>query len=294
MGHHQGHSRRTHLTRSRRMLAGVAVLALLLSACGDRGVGGGGRAVGELTDVQNAVIQIVARGTFVEPAGTLQAYEEFTGIGSGSGFIIDPSGIAVTNNHVVTGAAALEVFVGGDTTNPRSARVLGVSECADLAVIQIDGDGFSFLEWYDGDVVPGLEVRAAGFPLGDPQYTLTAGIVAKADFDGNTNWASVERVIEHDANIQPGNSGGPLVTRDGKVVGVNYRGRDPGTGTTQFFAVGRQLAVPLIDQLRGGQDVHALGVNGVAVVSQTDGVAGIWVSSVDTNSPARSPSRPAM
>jgi serine protease Do len=101
--------------------------------------------------------------------------------GSGSGFIISADGLAVTNNHVVTGAATLEVFIGGDTTKGYNADVVGVSECNDLAVIDIDAPGdLPRFDWYDGEVKAGLDVYAAGFPLGDPEFTLTKGIVAKA------------------------------------------------------------------------------------------------------------------
>ncbi|MEI2690512.1 MAG: serine protease [Anaerolineae bacterium] len=72
----------------------------------------------------------------------------------------------------------------------------------------------------------GLDVYAAGFPLGDPEFTLTRGIVSKARADGETDWASVDSVLEHDASINPGNSGGPLITGDGKVIGVNYAGNN--------------------------------------------------------------------
>ncbi|MCB0970433.1 MAG: serine protease [Acidimicrobiales bacterium] len=286
---------RTH----RLLLALFAALALVVSACstggggsdgGDDGGGGGGGdssgAVDNLEDVKTAVIQIESQGSFAEPSGSLTAFEETEGVGRGSGFIIDPSGIAVTNNHVVTGSATLEVYVDGEE-DPVNAKVLGVSECSDLAVIDLDGDGYPFLEWYDGDLEPGLEVRSAGFPLGDPEYTLTSGIVSKADADGDTNWASVDSVIEHDATIQPGNSGGPLVEADtGKVVAVNYAGGDlGGTGTSQFFAIGSDLAQETVGELEEG-DVLSLGVNGQAVYDEEIGLAGIWVSSVDTNSPA--------
>ena len=147
-----------------------------------------------------------------------QLGEQLNVLGRGSGVIIDDSGVAVTNNHVVTGAAILRVFVGGES-QPRNARIVGVSECSDLAVIDIEGDGYPYLEWFDGQIYAGLDVFAAGFPLGDPEFTLTKGIVSKARTRGETNWASV---IEHDANINPGNSGGPLVTTDGKVIGINY------------------------------------------------------------------------
>jgi serine protease Do len=233
-------------------------------------------AVASLDSVRQAVIQIEAQGTFVDP----QVGTRFNVAGSGSGFIIDESGIAVTNNHVVTGAALLRVWVAGEN-QPRNARVLGVSECADLAVIDIDGDGFSYLEWFDGNVDVGLDVYAAGFPLGDPEYTLTRGIVSKARADGRTNWASVANVIEHDATINPGNSGGPLVTADGQVVAVNYAGA---SGVGQFFAIAQPQALPVIEQMRQGDDVLSIGINGTAVLG--DGLSGIWVSSVKSGSPA--------
>ena len=87
------------------------------------------------TTIQPSVIQIEAIGTIRDPE------VGFTdGSGRGSGFIISDDGIAVTNNHVVTGAATLEVFIGGDTSESYNATVLGVSECNDLAVIDIDED----------------------------------------------------------------------------------------------------------------------------------------------------------
>ena len=218
-------------------------------------------------------MRIVAEGTFVDPDfGT-----QYNAAGSGSGFIVDPSGIAVTNNHVVTGAAFLEVWV-GDEPDPRNARVLGVSECSDLAVIEIDGDDFAYLEWFDGEIVAGTEVFALGFPLGTEEYTVLDGIVSKEDAGGESSWASVDSVIEHSADILPGNSGGPVVNADGQVVAVNYAGDSAG----QSFAIGRAEAERVLDQLVGGQDVTSIGING-----QAFGGEGIWVSSVESGSPAQ-------
>jgi serine protease Do len=123
-------------------------------------------------------------------------------------------------------------------------------------------------------------VYAAGYPLAEPEFTLTKGIVSKAKAGGETSWASVDSVIEHDSTINPGNSGGPLVSENGNVVGVNYRGRD----TNQYFAIGRDLAVDVIEQLQEGKDVDSIGVNGEAFAG--DGFSGIWVYSVDSGSPA--------
>lgn len=235
------------------------------------------RAVSSLEGIKSAVIQVEAQGSFVDPGVGLQ----MNVAGSGSGFIIDESGIAVTNNHVVTGAAFLKVWVGGES-EPRNAKILAVSECSDLAVIDIDGDGFPYLEWYDGPILAGLDIYAAGFPLGDPEYTLTRGIVAKERADGETSWASVDTVIQHDASTNPGNSGGPIVTKDGKVVAVHYASA---SGVSQYFAIARDEALKIIGQLREGQDVHSIGVNGTAV-NDGQGLSGIWVASVESGSPA--------
>jgi serine protease Do len=237
---------------------------------------GGSLAVTKLEDVRNAVIQIEAQGTFVNPDFSVS----YNVVGTGSGFIIDPTGIAVTNNHVVTGAALLRVWVGGDTSQTYSARVLGVSECSDLAVIAINGEDFPYLEWYEDPINVGLEVYAAGFPLGEPQFTLTKGIVSKERAGGETSWASVSHVIEHDANINPGNSGGPLVTASGSVVGINYRGRE----TNQYYAIGRDLGIRVVEQLREGMDIDSFGINGEAFA--IEGLSGVWVYSVKSGSPA--------
>ena len=237
-----------------------------------------GGAISDIQDVQGAVIQVEAQGTFVDPE-----FGEYSGAGRGSGFIIDPSGIAVTNNHVVTGAALLKVWIGGDTDKTYNARILGVSECSDLAVIDIEGDGFPYLEWYDQPIKVGLDVYTAGFPLGDPEYTLTKGIVSKESADGETNWASVDSVIMHDATINPGNSGGPLVDVNGKVVGVNYAAYK---SADQYFAIGPDEAIPIVDQLRTENDVDSIGINGTAVVSEDGALSGIWVTSVESGSPA--------
>jgi serine protease Do len=271
----------------------LAALALFLVslACGPSGgtgggeatpssgePSGGGQAVGSLDGVQSATIQIEAQGTFVDPEVGVVS----NAAGRGSGFIIDPSGIAVTNNHVVAGSALLRVFIGGDD-EAKNATILGVSECSDLAVIDIEGDGYPYLEWFDGDIDTGLEIFAAGFPLGDPEYTLLEGIVAKARADGETRWASDDYVIEHTADTNPGNSGGPIITGDGKVVGVHYAGQ---ADTRQAWAISRDEAVPVIEQLQRGNDVDSIGVNGEVVMSEDGSLYGVWVSAVTSGSAA--------
>lgn len=233
---------------------------------------------GGIDAVREATIQIEAQGTFVDPEFGLLV----NSAGRGTGFIIDPSGIAVTNNHVVAGAALLKVWLNGEST-PRNARVLGLSECSDLAVIDIDGDDFPSLGWYDGTAKTGLEVYAAGYPLGEPQFNLTKGIISKENADGETSWASVDHVLGHDATINPGNSGGPLVDANGAVVGINYSTL---ASANQYFAIGSDIARPIIDKMRDGNDVDSIGVNGSAVVSEDGSISGVWVSSVKSGTPA--------
>ncbi len=264
-----------HGLRTRTLLA--AVTGLVVAACGGstESTGTTGGSAASLEDVRAAVVRIVAEGTFVDP----EVGEQLNAAGSGSGFVIDPSGIAVTNNHVVTGGAFLEVYVDGES-QPRNARVLAVSECSDLAVIDIDGDSFSTLAWAPSPPTAGLDIYVAGYPLGNEEYTLLDGIVSKEDADGETSWASVGHVIEHSADTLPGTSGGPVVTADGQVVGVNYAGDEAG----QSFAIAAAEALAVIDDLRAGTDVTSIGVNGTAIAG--DGYSGIWVSSVESGSPA--------
>ncbi len=229
-------------------------------------------------DAVKATVQIEAQGSFMDPQFGMQ----LNSAGRGSGFIIDPSGIAVTNNHVVTGAAFLKVFVQG-YSEPLNAKVLGVSECSDLAVIDIEGDGYPFVEWNTTPVSLGTEIYALGYPLGDPQPTLTRGVISKVQTSGETSWASVDHVLEHDATINPGNSGGPLVTTDGKVVGVNYAGA---SDVNQYFSISAADARSVVEQLRSGTDLDSIGINGEAVSTDDGSTTGIWVASVESGSPA--------
>lgn len=237
-------------------------------------------AVSDLDGVQAATIQIIAEGTSVDPQQGTQLNAGW----SGSGFFISPDGLAVTNNHVVTGAAILKVYIGGDNSSEYDARVIGVSECADLAVIQVDTSDVPFLKWYEGNLKTGMEVYAGGYPLSEPEFNLTKGIISKTAAAGQTSWSSIKSVIGHDATINPGNSGGPLVTVDGEVVGVNYRGRSE---ANQYFAIGSNIAIPVVEELMTGTDVDSIGVNGEAIAfGPNSEYPGIWVYSVESGSPA--------
>ena len=233
-------------------------------------------AVSGLKNVRGAVVRIESEGSFIDPAEGAVVNEA----GSGSGFLISEDGLAVTNNHVVTGAALLQVYIEGED-KPRNARILGVSECSDLAVIDIDGAEFPYLDWFEGDLAVGTDIFVAGFPLGDPEYTLTEGIISKENADGESTWSSVDSVLEVTAKILPGNSGGPLVTDSGEVAGVNYaywEERDIS------YAISRDEALEVIDELIAGINVDSIGINGEAFVDESG--SGIWVAAVESGSPA--------
>ncbi len=136
----------------------------------------------------------------------------------GSGFIISPDGYILTNNHMVEGASKIEI----ELTNGQTfvAQVTGTDPDSDVAVIKIDGKNLPYLEFADSDTLEvGEWVLAIGNPLG-LAHTVTAGIVSatgRTGFDLN----QLENYIQTDAAINFGNSGGPLINLDGKVVGIN-------------------------------------------------------------------------
>lgn len=184
---------------------------------------------------------------------------------------------------MVSGADQLTVWIGGDENTSYSASVVAYAECSDLAVIDIEGDGFPYLDWYTGQVDLELPVYAAGFPLGEPQYTITGGAISRENSSGETPNSSLPYTIMHTADITSGNSGGPLLNEDGKVVGVNYAGR---ILNNQYFAISSAVAKPIVDQLIKGLSIDSIGINGEAFLIEDDGeeYSGVWVVSVQPGS----------
>jgi serine protease Do len=235
-----------------------------------------------LEAARSGVVRIVTQGSLRTPEGGFA-----TEVGTGSGFFVSSDGLVVTNAHVVNGASQIDVYPDGADAIPWSAKVLGVSECDDLALLQVQlSEPVAYFGWFEGVVDAGLDVYAAGFPLGEPEFTLTRGIVAKARADGDlAGTSSIPHTLEHDANLQPGSSGGPLITRAGEVVAVNYAGGARATTTAQFYAIAAELATGTVERLRSG-DVASVGINAQPVYVDATGVAGIWVAGVAVGSPA--------
>jgi serine protease Do len=155
----------------------------------------------------------IFRQFFGSPGGS----RRFRQKGLGSGFVVDPGGLIVTNRHVINGADEIQVTQEGN--KKYKARVIYADPKTDIAIIKIDGGNFPFAKLGDSQTLEvGDWVLAIGNPLGLTQ-TVTAGIVSAKG--RSLGISDVRDFIQTDAAINVGNSGGPLVNIDGQVVGMN-------------------------------------------------------------------------
>lgn len=138
------------------------------------------------------------------------------GEGSGSGFFISADGYLVTNYHVVADADELEIiYAEGGLAE---AELIGKAPQFDLAVLKVDGAVPAVAEWGDsGDMPLGAEVIAIGSALGRYQNTVTAGVLSGY----NRELGGLQALLQTDAAINQGNSGGPLINTSGQVIGIN-------------------------------------------------------------------------
>jgi len=166
----------------------------------------------------------------------------------GSGFVIDPSGLIVTNYHVVENA--FEVTVMFSDGNRMSGKVVSASRLADLALVKVEADHpLAMAHWGDSETLQvGDQVFAAGNPFGIG-LSVSAGIVSGLNRDIQDS--PYDDFIQTDAPINHGNSGGPLFDMQGKVVGVNSTIISPTMGSVGLgFAIPSSVAHFVIDQLR--------------------------------------------
>lgn len=239
--------------------------------------------------VAPAVVTVINRGT--------------QGSGSGSGVVISTEGYIVTNNHVVEGARTLSV-VFADSTR-QDAKLIGTDPLADIAVIQVAGKVPASASVGDSTALqPGEQVLAIGSPLGNFRNTVTAGVVSAL----NRSVGDMEGLIQTDAAINSGNSGGPLINLKGEVVGINTLVvRNDYAGMTAAPVEGLGFSVPsavfggLVTQLitTGEVKYPYLGIyyrmiDGQDVADNNLSVQnGAWIRSPDARQPAVMAGTPA-
>ncbi|MDT8902045.1 trypsin-like peptidase domain-containing protein [Anaeroselena agilis] len=210
----------------------------------------------------------------------------------GSGFIVSPDGYIVTNNHVVSGATKIDVYL-TSRKEPYPAELIGSDEQLDLAVIKIDaGDNLPTLKFGDSNKLEaGSWVIAIGNPYG-LDHTVTVGVISAKGRPININGNQFTDLLQTDASINPGNSGGPLINLQGEVIGINtaINAQAQGIG----FAIPSSTVTQVLDQLIQGKKVSRpwLGVYMQPVTKELAGYfglekpAGVLVSSVVEDSPA--------
>jgi len=210
----------------------------------------------------------------------------------GTGLIVTSDGEIVTNAHVVGNARTVHVRLNGES-EPRDAAVVAADSLRDLALLRVDAKGLSPATFAaPDDIRLGDEVLAIGYALdldGDP--TVTLGIVSALHRTLNTESGSLKGLIQTDAAVSSGNSGGPLVDALGRVVGITTLASSTGFGSTANglgFAISTAELLPEMEHLRaqaGGGEQQA-GYLGVQLNRRTDGGSGALVTEVVAGSGA--------
>jgi serine protease Do len=245
-------------------------------------------------EVEPSVVQVNVSGVERTPFGT-QKQE-----GIGSGVIYRSDGYIITNNHVVEGARTVEVAFADGTTE--QGEVVGTDQITDLAVIKVNRDGLPAASFSDDkQLAVGQLTVAIGSPSGF-QSTVTSGVLSgmgrefPPELTGGQQESSLVDLLQTDAPISPGNSGGALADRDGQVIGINVAYLPPNeTGAEGIgFAIPSYTVVSVADQLiKSGEAQHPY--LGVAVsdltpqVSNRFGVSaesGALIAKVEPGGPA--------
>jgi len=166
---------------------------------------------------------------------------------AGSGFLISEDGLVVTNEHVIRGANSISVILYDGTLH--EATLLGEDDLTDLAVLRIDATDLTYLTFCDSSLLQvGKRVAAIGNPLGVLENSMTVGYISALDREINVEGIPL-RMLQTDAAINGGNSGGPLINMHGRVIGV-VTAKSVGTGIEGLgFAIPANQAVRITDDL---------------------------------------------
>ena len=199
--------------------------------------------------------------------------ENGNNIADGSGFIISADGYVVTNYHVVEGAKQVTVIPHG--AEEVTAKVIGTDATNDVALLKIEGENLPFVTLGSSDALTvGDQVVAIGNPLGELTATLTVGYISAKDRIVNTD-GTVINMLQTDAAINSGNSGGPLFDMNGKVVGITtakYSGNSESGATIE----GLGFAIPMDDVVGILADLKEFGY-------VTGAYLGVYVRDVDAS-----------
>lgn len=212
----------------------------------------------------------------------------------GTGVIVTSDGQIITNEHVVAGATTVKVLLNGEI-NPREAKVLASDAGNDLALLQLKDNitGLTAAIFADpGGLAVGDQVVAAGYALDlDGGPSITAGIISALNRTLTTQNGALNSLIQTDAAISSGNSGGPLINLAGQVVGINTavaRGDFSTAANNIGFAISVGEVLRVLDILRSVADgaTREEGFLGVSLGMRTDGGTGAVVTEVTPGSPA--------
>ena len=241
-------------------------------------------------DVQSVLSKVEPGVVFVRTQAS-RSGRFFPESGAGTGVILTPDGEVLTNAHVVGGATSITVTLNGEK-NARAADLVGADSGADVALLKIrDASNLPTVSLgRSADLKVGDDVLAIGNALDlEGGLTVTEGIVSALDRSLRDVGSSLEGLIQTDAAINRGNSGGPLVTADGLVVGINTA--VAGEAQNIGFALAIDRVKPVVDKIRANPGSSASSPSGtrafLGVSSQpsTDG-SGVVVREVVPGSPA--------
>lgn len=209
--------------------------------------------------------------------------QEYTQTAAGSGVIISEDGYVLTNNHVISGADKITVYVNpGDGSEEQSyeATLVGSSESNDIAVLKIDATGLNAATFGDSDQIEVGELAVAiGNPMGQVHGSVTAGIISAVEQELTIDDVTIN-AIQTDAAINPGNSGGPTFNAAGQVIGINSSIASTATSSDSAGSIGIGFAIPsnlvkrVADEIiKDGKVKHvALGVVIKSDTVEADGV----------------------
>lgn len=215
------------------------------------------------------------------------------GEATGTGVVVTSGGEILTNAHVVEGASEVRVRFAGDT-EPVIAQVLAADSGNDLALLKVNATGLTAATFAKpGSVRVGDQVVAIGYALAlDGGPSVTTGIVSALRRTIFTDSGALNSLIQTDAAISSGNSGGPLVNMRGEVVGINTavaRGDTNSSANNIGFAISVDEVLAVLEQLRNqaSGDAREEGFLGVSLEPRVDGGVGSIISTVQAGSPAQ-------